>query len=68
MRGWEEERRAKMFHQRAIKRHALRAWVRFVPLVREERVREGRREQLRRKVAAWLPDYHPADGEEEDEY
>uniref|UniRef100_A0A8C8T5W2 Coiled-coil domain containing 191 n=1 Tax=Peromyscus maniculatus bairdii TaxID=230844 RepID=A0A8C8T5W2_PERMB len=36
---------------------ALRTWKAFVKLTKEERVKEERREQLRRKVADILPDF-----------
>ena len=44
---------------RALKRRVLRAWVRYVPVEREERGRERRREAMRSKVASWLSDYQP---------
>jgi len=44
---------------RYLKHRVLLAWVQFVPMSREEKVKELHRAELRRKVAAWLPDYQP---------
>ena len=44
---------------RYLKHCVLRAWVQFIPLSKEEKVKELHRAELRRKVAAWLPDYQP---------
>lgn len=45
---------------RHVQCSVLRAWHGFVPLAKEEREREKRRDELRRKVASWLKDYHPS--------
>ena len=45
---------------RQVQCSVLRAWHGYVPVAKEEREREKRREQLRRKVASWLTDYQPS--------
>ena len=45
---------------RQVQCSVLRAWRGYVPVAKEEREREKRREQLRRKVASWLTDYQPS--------
>jgi len=36
----------------------LHLWMRFVREEKEERIREKRRDELRRKVQTWLPDFN----------
>ena len=36
------------------------SWHRFIPVAKEDKLREQRRDQLRKKVAKWLPDYKTA--------
>lgn len=33
------------------------AWHRYIPAAKEEKLRELRRDELRKKVSKWLPDY-----------
>ena len=35
-------------------------WHRFIPFAKEEKLREQRREDMRKKVSKWLPDYQTA--------
>ena len=52
---------------RCLKHCILHAWIQFVPLSKEEKIKELRRAEMRRKVAAWLPDYQPRNfGQEQD--
>ncbi|XP_023573376.1 coiled-coil domain-containing protein 191 isoform X2 [Octodon degus] len=44
-------------HDRKMLRIAFQTWTKFVKLMKEERVKEERREQLRRRVAEILPDF-----------
>ena len=48
-----------ILHDRILKRKVLQSWQAFVPVSVAERLQEVRRTELRRKVAAWLPDYQP---------
>ena len=53
--------------RRCLKHCLLHAWVQFVPLSKEEKIKELCRAEMRRKVAAWLPDYQPRNfGQEQD--
>ena len=52
---------------RCLKHCVLHVWMQFVPLSKEEKIKELRRALLRRKVAAWLPDYQLRNfGQEQD--
>lgn len=53
------ERRANAMAQNSRKRRAFEAWMRYIPEVRLEKMREQRRNALRAKVVSWLPDYVP---------
>ncbi|XP_013007292.2 coiled-coil domain-containing protein 191 isoform X1 [Cavia porcellus] len=44
-------------HDRKILSIAFQTWKKFVKLMKEEKVKEERREQLRRRVAEILPDF-----------
>ena len=43
---------------RRIKKNSFQKWVDFVREEKEERIREKRRDELRRKVQGWLPDFN----------
>lgn len=45
---------------RSLKRNILLSWHHFIPVAKEEKLREQRRDEMRRKVAKWLPDYQTA--------
>ncbi|XP_069491994.1 coiled-coil domain-containing protein 191 [Ambystoma mexicanum] len=55
--SWEKHRIAAEHSHRRIILTALRAWRRFPRAQKEEKLKEERREQLRKKVAEMLPDY-----------
>ncbi|RDD44480.1 Coiled-coil domain-containing protein 191 [Trichoplax sp. H2] len=54
---WEKDRRAKKHDQRRLKLAMLKNWREFVPLHRKEKEKNRRKEELRRKVTNWLPDF-----------
>ncbi|KAJ8375449.1 hypothetical protein SKAU_G00060290 [Synaphobranchus kaupii] len=62
--AWDKEKQAKDHWLRSMMHRCLWAWQGLPRLLREERGREERREQLRRRVAEILPDFHcsPAGG------
>ncbi|NXN43347.1 CC191 protein, partial [Rhinoptilus africanus] len=54
---WEKLRIATEHSNKRIMLNALKAWRQYLLLMRKEREREERRNQLRRKVAEILPDF-----------
>ncbi|KAG9283323.1 coiled-coil domain-containing protein 191 [Astyanax mexicanus] len=62
--SWTKEQQAEEHNDRRLVRRCLSGWIRLPAALREERVREERRERLRRKVAEILPDFRssPVDG------
>ncbi|XP_063063543.1 coiled-coil domain-containing protein 191 isoform X2 [Engraulis encrasicolus] len=60
LRGWDNMQLAMEHDHRRVVRVCFAVWRRFPELQRVEREREVRREQLRRRVAEILPDFHPA--------
>ncbi|NP_001009986.1 coiled-coil domain-containing protein 191 [Danio rerio] len=55
--AWDDEQRAQQHNNRRAVRKCFSGWTRLPVVLREEREREERREQLRRKVAEILPDF-----------
>lgn len=55
--SWEKQRIATEHSQRRMILSVFRAWRRFPRVQKEEKLKEERREQLRKKVAEILPDY-----------
>ncbi|XP_028825988.1 coiled-coil domain-containing protein 191 [Denticeps clupeoides] len=55
--GWDLEQKAEQHNMRRVSRSCFQAWRHLPALLKEERVREARREKLRRKVAEILPDF-----------
>ncbi|XP_056307185.1 coiled-coil domain-containing protein 191 [Danio aesculapii] len=55
--AWDDEQRAQQHNNRRAVRKCFSGWRRLPVVLREEREREERREQLRRKVAEILPDF-----------
>lgn len=49
-----------MYIYRNLKRKIVLSWHQFIPVAIDERLREQRRNELRKKVAKWLPDYQTA--------
>ncbi|XP_030622997.1 coiled-coil domain-containing protein 191 [Chanos chanos] len=58
--AWDQEQLAVEHSKRRAVCRCFAAWRRLPGVLREERERETRREQLRRKVAEILPDYRPS--------
>ncbi|XP_066502102.1 coiled-coil domain-containing protein 191 isoform X2 [Hoplias malabaricus] len=58
LKTWDRERRADEHNARRSVKRCFRGWRRLPAALREEEVREDRRERLRRKVAEILPDFH----------
>ena len=50
---------------RSLKRKVLLLWHQFIPVAKEEKLREQRKDELRKKVAKWLPDYQTATNSED---
>ncbi|XP_072165808.1 coiled-coil domain-containing protein 191-like [Diadema setosum] len=57
LRAWEAEEKAEEHDTRRVMRTAFRAWRRFPRMLKEERRREIRRQEMRRKVASLIPDF-----------
>ncbi|XP_043929090.1 coiled-coil domain-containing protein 191 [Protopterus annectens] len=55
--SWEKKKIATEHNQRRVICNAFHAWRRFPKIIKEEKRREERREQLRKKVAEILPDF-----------
>uniref|UniRef100_A0A8D0G5B7 Coiled-coil domain containing 191 n=1 Tax=Sphenodon punctatus TaxID=8508 RepID=A0A8D0G5B7_SPHPU len=54
---WEKQKVAAEHSDRRTTLTMFRAWRQFPALIKEEREKEERREQLRKKVAEILPDF-----------
>ncbi|KAM9320402.1 coiled-coil domain-containing protein 191 [Gastrophryne carolinensis] len=54
---WEKQREGAEHNQRRMLAGAFRTWRAFPRLMREQRMKEERREMLRKKVAEILPDF-----------
>uniref|UniRef100_A0A8C8VES3 Coiled-coil domain containing 191 n=1 Tax=Pelusios castaneus TaxID=367368 RepID=A0A8C8VES3_9SAUR len=54
---WEKQKIAAEHSDRRITRTLFRAWRQYPALMKEEREKEARREQLRKRVAEILPDF-----------
>ncbi|KAE8621191.1 hypothetical protein XENTR_v10004715 [Xenopus tropicalis] len=54
---WEKQRMAAEHSQRRMLLTAFRIWRRFPQYIRDEKLKEERREQLRKRVAEILPDF-----------
>uniref|UniRef100_UPI003AAB573F coiled-coil domain-containing protein 191 n=1 Tax=Centroberyx gerrardi TaxID=166262 RepID=UPI003AAB573F len=54
---WDRQELAQEHNDRRVLRGCFQAWRQFPALLRKEREKEVRREQLRRKVAEVLPDF-----------
>ncbi|OCT93625.1 coiled-coil domain-containing protein 191 [Xenopus laevis] len=54
---WEKQKTAAEHNQRRIQLTAFRIWRSFPQYLREEKLKEERREQLRKKVSEILPDF-----------
>jgi hypothetical protein len=54
-----DEEKADQLLERLLKLRVILCWKRYVPLAREEKLAETRRNQLRQRVANWLPDFQP---------
>ncbi|XP_053161850.1 coiled-coil domain-containing protein 191 isoform X2 [Hemicordylus capensis] len=55
---WEKQKMADQYSNRRIMRTTLKAWRRFPVIMKVEREKEGRLEQLRKRVTEILPDFH----------
>uniref|UniRef100_A0A8C1RPA6 Coiled-coil domain containing 191 n=1 Tax=Cyprinus carpio TaxID=7962 RepID=A0A8C1RPA6_CYPCA len=55
--AWDNEQRAEEHNSRRAVKKCFAGWRRLPVVLREEKEREARREQLRRKVAEILPDF-----------
>uniref|UniRef100_A0A673KZR9 Coiled-coil domain-containing protein 191-like n=1 Tax=Sinocyclocheilus rhinocerous TaxID=307959 RepID=A0A673KZR9_9TELE len=55
--AWDNEQRAEQHNSRRAVKKCFAGWRRLPVVLREEKEREARREQLRRKVADILPDF-----------
>ncbi|XP_073686940.1 coiled-coil domain-containing protein 191 [Garra rufa] len=55
--AWDNEQRAEEHNSRKAVKKCFDGWRRLPVVLREEKEREARREQLRRKVAEILPDF-----------
>ncbi|XP_016427094.1 coiled-coil domain-containing protein 191-like [Sinocyclocheilus rhinocerous] len=55
--AWDNEQRAEQHNSRRAVKKCFAGWRRLPVVLREEKEREARREQLRRKVAEILPDF-----------
>ncbi|XP_029433589.1 coiled-coil domain-containing protein 191 [Rhinatrema bivittatum] len=55
--SWEKQRIAAEHYHRRVKLTMFTVWRKFPKLLKEEKQREERREQLRKKVAEILPDF-----------
>ncbi|XP_052452152.1 coiled-coil domain-containing protein 191 [Carassius gibelio] len=55
--AWDNEQRAEEHNSRRAVKRCFAVWRRLPVVLREEKEREARREQLRRKVAEILPDF-----------
>ncbi|XP_050954672.1 coiled-coil domain-containing protein 191 [Labeo rohita] len=55
--AWDNEQRAEEHNSRKAVKKCFAGWRRLPVVLREEKEREARREQLRRKVAEILPDF-----------
>ncbi|XP_066476853.1 coiled-coil domain-containing protein 191 [Tiliqua scincoides] len=54
---WEKQKTADRYSDRRIMQSTFRVWKQFPALMKEEREKEKRLEQLRKKVAEILPDF-----------
>lgn len=54
---WEKERMAEEHDEWRIKKLALTYWKKYIPMKRGEKERETRREEMRKRVSSWLPDF-----------
>ncbi|XP_041470908.1 coiled-coil domain-containing protein 191-like [Lytechinus variegatus] len=57
IRAWQAEERAEEHDTRRIMKTAFRAWRRYPRMLKEERAKEIRRQEMRRKVASIIPDF-----------
>lgn len=57
MTAWDNEQRAEEHNSRRAVKKCFAGWRRLPVVLREEKEREARRDQLRRKVAEILPDF-----------
>ncbi|XP_067234563.1 coiled-coil domain-containing protein 191 isoform X2 [Chanodichthys erythropterus] len=55
--AWDNEQRAEEHHSRRAVKKCFAGWRRLPVVLREEKEREARRDELRRKVAEILPDF-----------
>ncbi|KAK9953339.1 hypothetical protein ABG768_017341 [Culter alburnus] len=55
--AWDKEQRAEEHHSRRAVKKCFAGWRRLPVVLREEKEREARRDELRRKVAEILPDF-----------
>ncbi|XP_046880221.1 coiled-coil domain-containing protein 191 [Hypomesus transpacificus] len=58
LRDWDQQQQANQHSDRRSLQSCFQAWRRFPRQQREEREKEFRRQQLRRRVAEVLPDFH----------
>jgi len=54
---WAKESRSDEHSERRILMKSFSAWTRYIAYEKDERIREKRREELRKKVQTWLPDF-----------
>eukprot|EP00057_Strongylocentrotus_purpuratus_P021399 XP_011675873.1 PREDICTED: coiled-coil domain-containing protein KIAA1407 homolog [Strongylocentrotus purpuratus] len=57
IRAWQAEERAEEHDTRRITKTAFLAWRRYPRMLKEERAKEIRRQEMRRKVASIIPDF-----------
>ncbi|XP_013411610.1 coiled-coil domain-containing protein 191-like [Lingula anatina] len=55
--GWERDRIAKEHNEWRLLNSVLKAWKEFPKMLKAEREKERRREEMRKKVASILPDF-----------
>jgi hypothetical protein len=59
LRMWDVAKKAKELREKTLKAVVLKAWRKYVPMERREKLVEKRKAVLRAKVASWLQDYNP---------
>eukprot|EP00057_Strongylocentrotus_purpuratus_P033269 XP_790811.3 PREDICTED: coiled-coil domain-containing protein KIAA1407 homolog [Strongylocentrotus purpuratus] len=57
IKAWQSEERAEEHDTRRIMKTAFLAWRRYPRMLKEERAKEIRRQEMRRKVASIIPDF-----------